>query len=681
MNKKIKGVLIKLLVMIIVSVVIFLCFQLNEMFQYINHLDYQVVMNQDGSMQVTETWDININHTNTLFRDFNLSKVKFGDIVDVKVIDLDSGKELTKIDEEMYHVPKDCYYGLKIAEYEFEIAWGVGMDEKFGNRKYQISYKVNDVVTDYKDFQEIYWQFLAQGQNAVPVKQMTGTITLPEEVSNMENLKVWGHGPLNGKLQKEDKHTISFKLTDIQPKVMVEIRIATEDKMFNVRKNKIRNYNYLKTAINEETKWSDEANQEAKENRKILTVISIIYLVFIMLYIINIIKYVKINKKDDYGVKHKNIKYFRDIPRENDATPAEAAYLYNFYKERLETEVVQSQAISSTILNLCLKKIITLRIEDDNVYVKIVEDKEGLKNDELAVYKLLEKVGKRDNEFKLSDLNLYAKKEYSKYSEYVNDIVNSARNNLYRLKLIDRAEEKSYKKYKGAEDKIGIIKNIYEWLIVTYFVSFIPIFRMGLVKEFGIGFPKIFLGILVIALPMVCIMLYSWKLQMNIRNKIAVLTQAGKDEKEKWIGLANYMKDFSLLDEKEVPDLIIWEKYLVYATAFGIAETVIEQMKARYPKVFVREQWDDEKMQKEYPIIHFSLNPIYYDNSRMNPIANIGSNVNKAYHTSISEIIAHTNSSGSGGRRRVLWRRRRPEVAGGRNGRKIRKIKQNRKYV
>ena len=42
-----------------------------------------------------------------------------------------------QIDEEMYHVTKDCYYGLQTGKYEFEIAWGVEWTIK-SNRKFQI---------------------------------------------------------------------------------------------------------------------------------------------------------------------------------------------------------------------------------------------------------------------------------------------------------------------------------------------------------------------------------------------------------------------------------------------------------------------------------------------------------------------------------------------------------------
>ena len=38
------------------------------------------------------------------------------------------------------------------------------------------------------------------------------------------------------------------------------------------------------------------------------------------------------------------------------------------------------------------------------------------------------------------------------------------------------------------------------------------------------------------------------------------LTQKGEDEKAKWHGLKRYMEEFSLLKEKEIPHLVLWEK-------------------------------------------------------------------------------------------------------------------------
>ena len=397
--------------------------------------------------------------------------------------------------------------------------------------------------------------------------------------------------------------------------------------------------------------WSKEANDSSKVGKIFLFVVFAIYAIILIINIIKIVRFSKLNKQKGDGIKHNKFEYYRDIPREKDSTPAEAAYLYYFNKKRLDTGSLQSKTVASTILDLVLKRIISLRVQGKNVYVKINEEPTNLKKDEMAVYKLLKNASANEKEFKLEDLNKYAKKKYTKYSEIINEVVNSARNSLYSLGLIDKVQERLYSKAESANVKTIIVKNIYIWLIITYILSFIPIFKMGLIKEMGIGVQGGFLKLLIMLCPLIGTALYSWKLQEKNYKKIAVLTQAGSDEKEQWKGLVKYMKNYSLLNEKKVPDLVIWEKYLVYATAFGIAEEVIKQMKANYPEVFVKEQWEDEKMMKEHPVIYFSMNPYYYEyeGNTLSPISRISNNTESAYNTSMSEIAAHTSSSGSGG--------------------------------
>ena len=77
--KKIKGLLIKLIIMAIIAFIILIIIiseNTGERIQYLKNLDYNVVFDETGNMHVTETWDIYIENTNTLFKTFNLSKTK-----------------------------------------------------------------------------------------------------------------------------------------------------------------------------------------------------------------------------------------------------------------------------------------------------------------------------------------------------------------------------------------------------------------------------------------------------------------------------------------------------------------------------------------------------------------------------------------------------------------------------
>ena len=79
----------------------------------LNNLDFDVQINNDGSMDVTETWDISISQTNTLYKSFKTDTSKYSDITDVTVKEITNGQNnnFTKTDEWAYHVTKNYYYG------------------------------------------------------------------------------------------------------------------------------------------------------------------------------------------------------------------------------------------------------------------------------------------------------------------------------------------------------------------------------------------------------------------------------------------------------------------------------------------------------------------------------------------------------------------------------------------
>ena len=144
-----------------------------------------------------------------------------------------------------------------------------------------------------------------------------------------------------------------------------------------------------------------------------------------------------------------------------------------------------------------------------------------------------------------------------------------------------------------------------------------------------------------------------------LSTKYSGLTQKGVDEKEQWEGLKKYMLDFSMIKDKEVPELILWEKYLVFATVFGIADKVMKQLKIVYP------QLSNEDLIGDYAYMHL----IYHNNFNMINIMN--SSIDTSYSSAYRAVYSSSSSgggfgggfSGGGGGRR--WRR--PEWAEDKN--------------
>ena len=64
-------------------------------------------------------------------------------------------------------------------------------------------------------------------------------------------------------------------------------------------------------------------------------------------------------------------------------------------------------------------------------------------------------------------------------------------------------------------------------------------------------------------------------------EKCVLLTQFGEDEYAKWRGLYNFLSSETLINESTIVELALWEKYLIYATAFGISEKVIKALRIK----------------------------------------------------------------------------------------------------
>ena len=590
--------------------------------QDMKKLTYDARLNEDGSMDVTETWNIRVSDTNTLFKTFKKDSKKYKGITNVKVEEINNNEsiEFEQIYQEMYHVTKGCFYALDINSSEFEIAWGVSIGSA-KNKTYKISYTVEDVVHVYQDCSELYWQFLGTN-NGMDVDNITGTIKLPEAVGDIDNLRVWAHGDLSGEINKISKDTVEFNVKNLPSKTMLEVRVVTLENVFPQSTNKIST-NKLESILEEETKWADEANAKRTRARVLMIAINVGIALIGVFMLTKTKKYIGILKENKKIVPQTKVDYYRDIPDEN-AVPADAAFLYYFGTNGIRANI--SKIFSATLLDLCLKKYLEFEVNNtkkvEEVKVKLLNNEKNVKltKTEEIVLEQLNKVD--NNEFTIKELQKYMRNHSERF---VRDLE----------KISNEAKEEQIKK-ENYDIDIAKKGSIYSGIAVLYVVLMMGTLIFGLVW----GYAAIFTAI---------VSLINAILSANVASRFNGLTQKGADEKELWHGLKRYMQDFSLIKEREVPELVLWEKYLVYATVFGIADRVIKQLKIVYP------QLSNDDLIGDYAYMHMMTR----------------SDFGLGFITSMNSAIAHsyqsaytsTYSSGSGRRRWILWRRRWPEEA------------------
>lgn len=79
-----------------------------------------------------------------------------------------------------------------------------------------------------------------------------------------------------------------------------------------------------------------------------------------------------------------------------------------------------------------------------------------------------------------------------------------------------------------------------------------------------------------------------------------LLTALGETEYEKWHGFYNYLNSQPLMTDSTILDLAVWERYLVYATAFGLSDKINEAIKIRCPQFTYNEKYRDSGYQNRH---------------------------------------------------------------------------------
>lgn len=587
---------------------------------HLKNLDFTAQINEDGSMDVVETWDINISDTNTLYKTFKIDKTKYSGISNIFVQDITSGtnKNFKKSDIWQYHLDKGHYFGGINNNNEYEIAWGVSIDTTT-RKQYLIKYTVEDVIKKYNDCAELYWQFVGS-EFEISADSITGIIKLPNKVSDKDELKVWGHTEyLNGEIYVTDLDIVEFNVNKYKSGNFVEVRIAMPTYVMSKLEN-TSNINKIDSIIEQETKWANEAN--ARRDRRNKNFKLLILATILVNTSIGIMFSKKIKKNKQFLEKNPNIlpeqqlEYYRELP-DKEETPLEAVFI-------LKTGYKQSclpNVFSATILNFALKGYV--RIEQEGKTIKILLNKiktDELTRDEKKVLEIL-RAASNNNELTMAELEKYIKNYPSKLMN-----LNSTFEKVSKTQASEKGKfdtNRFNKQIVYAEKNVGYI-----FLLIIIITA--SIFTIGYAYK---NVQSMLITCTIISLAFfIVVTIINLILNIKITTSFNGFTQKGINEQEQWKAFKKYMEDFSYLNEKEVPQLVLWEKYLVFATAFGIADKVLKQLKVKYPEL------------NDPDTIHSMIlfNSMYNSNGFNTKFIN-------SINTSTSRMYSSTYSSGSGG--------------------------------
>lgn len=277
--------------------------------------------------------------------------------------------------------------------------------------------------------------------------------------------------------------------------------------------------------------------------RNKMTILKITVIVYSVLGIICIFIFVKwlIERKKFKGI------YYRDFPNEDNA------YIVDY----LMNKKITSKTFSVTILDLIAKKRIKIQkntSSENDIYFILQEGEFARSMVENTVIEILFKFVGEDNKCSLTKL-----KECGKNKTYSSGLVQYFKN--FEKKLLKEVERTEY--FKKNTRIIDILKIL---TIIIWCISFILGFFIS-----GNGY----ISVLNYYLLTTILTILAYKILSLDKGR----TEKGSLEYSKWLAHKRFLKHFGKFSEKELPEIALWDKYLVTATVLGCSDKVSKQMK------------------------------------------------------------------------------------------------------
>ncbi len=419
-------------------------------------------------------------------------------------------------------------------------------DKSSNERKlFLLEYQLENVATLYNDTAEFYWKFFDKS-NTSPIGHIKIEIELPSAEVSVEELKVFGHGPLDGKVSIREDGKVVYEVFGLSSGEMVEARILFPTSMIP-NSTKIINQNKFAEIMKEELGWAKKADRNKGFNLIIILLIPLAILFNIFLAIRLYFKYDKELKPEV------EMDYYRELPQ--DITPAVLSKL-------MSIQGVGIKDIMATLMDLVRKK-----------YLKIEEIPKGRKKD----YKFIlteegDTTNLKEHESYLfhwlfysigdgASVTLKEIKDYAKASR----TQSSFRHNYN--KWVKKVGE-GFKKYNYfGESKEGL-KTAGKIVLMEYAAVFL-LFALGALLKMQ----------LLIIIPLLIAVSFTGFGVIIYGALIRKKTQTGINEYTKWRAFKQFLLHFSNMKDYEIPSVVVWEHYLVYAISLGVADKVISKLK------------------------------------------------------------------------------------------------------
>ena len=476
-------------------------------------------------------------------------------------------------------------------------------------KTFRIDYTIYDLCVKHNDIGELYYNFIG-GAWEVEIKNLNIDIYLP---MNTEGINVWGHGPYNGKCKIISNSHANFKVKNVKPGQYVAARVLFDN--YNIQNaTKISNI-YAKQMIYQDENTIIENKKEKNaftRNIVIFAICMLIYWIILMLIYEKDKKYMVSNIEEDKLFEKYN--------------PMIAGCIQG-------SRTILARDIIAVILNLIDKKIINLEFKnavsgkDNYIYIitKNKQAEEQMDSIEKYVYDwVFENKDMVNLAYRLKDMpkDKLANKKFKELNDLVERNLATLGANQAKVPMIVRAFNmflfilsivvvvkhimfNGYEIYDSATSDYIIIEGImFIIMLLPFFMGllYLPLNLIVMVRHKinktvqKISGQKvvtttisllILFGVIIVLTAIFSIQKYIIADEILICIATILILTDNLMLKNNAIMIEDYSKlntlkykieNYSIMEDKDIEQVTLWEKYLSYAVSFGIANKIVKRI-------------------------------------------------------------------------------------------------------
>lgn len=505
----------------------------------IRDIKINAVLLPDGSANITETWDVTVTdgteyylaHSN--MGDMTVSNLSVSDETDTVFENIGAWD----ISRNMEQKAKKC--GIVESSDGYELCWGIG---SFGDHVFTVSYNVSGVVMEYTDNLDGFnYRFVNDELSSPPLNVML-TIEREGGTFTTDDTGIWAFG-FRGNIEIVDGKIVAKSSEKFRNDSNMTVLARFEPNMFD--SNNVQNITFASVKdralvgsdydpnpppVNDpnhrpETGYYDNGPD---------TGIKMLFASLGALFVATIAWAIAASVKHSARIKKMNeeVNYFRDVPVDGDLLVA------NYLSEKYNLSVEKNAVIGAQLLRWVYGGTIEIIQTEEDKFFGGTKETTALKlcgkpancGKMEELYDILVQAARDDGILQEREMEKWCSRNARTYSGFVDSLADAGFSKLY--------ENGGMTKEPPREARAGFYKEVFTDAVCA------------------------------------------------VKNGGMVLSVKGMQGVAELMGLKKYLKDFTLINERQPKEVELWNDYLVFASLFGIADAVEKSFKSIYPEYF-----------------------------------------------------------------------------------------------